>query len=458
MADVYGSIVGSKPDLRESTELMKDFSEKKLFHQLIEAVFPILKELGDSPLAMQLFEKEIKPIGGKLNPVRYMELVGALLKKCLRGKSAEEKLTFVEENFAPFDVIDDPDVDADGDVKMGGDAAGKKTEKKDPKKPSSSTNTASSSAVNTAASSSASGEKKQKTKKAVGGLSHYSKASEGDFRDAKALYLSFKGRILIEGGKIEDAKDVLDELEKELFKKRATVSIQPKVFSWFYCAQLFLYHATQNASAYYRAGVNFLLYTPLDSAREEFVLPELALNLGISSLIAPGEFNFGELLELALYKLEEVKKLWIYDLVFAFQEGRYDLYDKVQTDYAAEVGKIKLLKENEGVVYEKFCSAVLMEYAFQQPKSKRTVLLSDLAKQIRVKDVETLLINAMCAELIRGVIDEVEGTFTYTWVKPRVLDMVRLKVLEDRVATWIDQQSAVLKQVEELTPELLVTV
>merc|ERR1719468_1090180 len=99
-----------------------------------------------------------------------------------------------------------------------------------------------------------------------------------------------------------------------------------------------------------------------------------------------------------------------------------------------------------------------MEFAFQQPKNKRKIPLAELAKQIRVKDVETLLINAMCANLIKGSIDEVEGTFTYTWVRPRVLDVGRLKVLEDRVAQWVDQQTAVLKQVEELTPDLLVTV
>ncbi|CAD7953410.1 unnamed protein product [Amoebophrya sp. A120] len=64
----------------------------------------------------------------------------------------------------------------------------------------------------------------------------------------------------------------------------------------------------------------------------------------------------------------------------------------------------------------------------------------------------------MCADLIKGTIDQVEQTFSYHYVKPRVLDKTRIHDLESRVTTWIEQQNVVLKQFEELTPELLVTV
>jgi len=123
-----------------------------------------------------------------------------------------------------------------------------------------------------------------------------------------------------------------------------------------------------------------------------------------------------------------------------------------------EIGAVEILTESKDLVYEKFCGTVLMEYAFRQPKGKRKMSLAELRTQIRVDDVETLLINAMCAGLIKGVIDQVEGTFAYTWIKPRVLDKARLKALEESVSHWIDQQTAVLRQFEELTPELLVTV
>lgn len=91
------------------------------------------------------------------------------------------------------------------------------------------------------------------------------------------------------------------------------------------------------------------------------------------------------------------------------------------------------MKKNEKLVYEKFCSTVLMEYAFRQPKGKRSIPLAELRKLIRVDDVETLLINAMCADLIKGTIDQVAQIFTYHYVKPRVLDHGRIKDLETRV-------------------------
>ena len=108
------------------------------------------------------------------------------------------------------------------------------------------------------------------------------------------------------------------------------------------------------------------------------------------------------------------------------------------------------------MLYEKFCCSVLMEFAFQKPKNKRKIDLAELRQHIRVEDVENLLINAMCASLVKGVIDEVEQCFTFTWVRPRHLDASRLKVLQDRVGGWIGQAAGVLSQVEEITPELMV--
>ncbi len=193
-----------------------------------------------------------------------------------------------------------------------------------------------------------------------------------------------------------------------------------------------------------------------------------SLNLLIESFISFSISHYcttstipGEALELPIWEVDGLKNVWMYELLYAFREGKYEYYDACMKKYGdSKIKQVKQLSEpaNQAMIYEKFCCCVLMEFAFQQPKNKRRLELSELKKIIRVEDVEKLLINAMCADLIKGSMDGVAGTFAYTWVKPRYLDPSRLQVLQERVSGWTDQVQAVLGQVEELTPELLVSV
>jgi len=267
---------------------------------------------------------------------------------------------------------------------------------------------------------------------------------------------------------IESAKEVMDDLTADLFNgERVIVQISARVFSWYHHAEMVLYEGAKNPSAYYRAGVNYFLYTTLETAKKDYPnLEDVAVRMGLAAMVAPGEYNFGELLELSLFKDEKVKASWIHALIDAFQEGSYELYDKARRNHKAEMDSAptkfgvfaQKLKDSETLVYEKFCACVLLEYAFRQPKNRRRLQLSRLRELIRVDDVETLLINAMCADLIRGSIDQQADTFTFTWVRARVLDLSRLEILENRIGDWITHQKAVLTRIEEMTPDLLVTV
>jgi len=239
-----------------------------------------------------------------------------------------------------------------------------------------------------------------------------------------------------------------------------TPEVPAKVFSYYHFAQMRLYQSTMDASSFYEAAVNYVRFTPVAEIADRISLEDLATNLGIAALVAPGEYNFGEALELDIWSADggKLKNLWMYELLYAFREGKYDYYDACMKKYEKEIKAVKQLVEKKTEIYEKFCCCVLMEFAFQQPKNKRRIVFEELAKQIRVDDIETLLINAMCADLIKGSMDGVQGTFAYTWVRPRYLDASRLDILKERVTGWCDQTSAVLSQVEELTPELLVSV
>ena len=72
-------------------------------------------------------------------------------------------------------------------------------------------------------------------------------------------------------------------------------------------------------------------------------------------------------------------------------------------------------------------------------------------------DVETMVMRAFAMGLCKGSIDEVEKTCSITWLKPRVLNRDSQAVMQDRLTRWASSASVLLKELEDLTPELLVS-
>ena len=198
MSDIFKEVAAHVPAFEE----LREFSENKLFHPLIEGSFAVVQEAAISPdLAVRYFNEIVKPIGEKLNPVRFTELAGLVLRKGLGKKSLQERLTFLDDNFKGFDATGYLE-------KVAKKAADKKTSE----------------------SSDKDGKLLGDKDKKKGGMSHYSKAAYADFLDAKALFLSFKCQQLCESGDVENAKDVMDDLTAELFdSKRPLVQIGAKV-------------------------------------------------------------------------------------------------------------------------------------------------------------------------------------------------------------------------------------
>lgn len=89
------------------------------------------------------------------------------------------------------------------------------------------------------------------------------------------------------------------------------------------------------------------------------------------------------------------------------------------------------LTANEVLLTQKISILALMELAFKRPSDQRTIAFPDIATatKLPVKEVEPLVMKALSLKLVKGSIDEVDQTFSVTWVQPRVLDILcfRLK-------------------------------
>lgn len=70
--------------------------------------------------------------------------------------------------------------------------------------------------------------------------------------------------------------------------------------------------------------------------------------------------------------------------------------------------------------------------------------------------VEHLLMKAMSLKLIKGIVDQVDGVVSVTWVQPRVLDKAQIAALGSRLQEWNHGVSETMKKMQAQTPELFV--
>merc|ERR1740130_2208374 len=172
-------------------------------------------------------------------------------------------------------------------------------------------------------------------------------------------------------------------------------------------------------------------------------------------MIAEEEFDFGELLQQELLvSMDGSPFAWVKDFLKAFGEGKFEMYDAALAKHKAQLEATPELKGKEATVLRpKMAALALMELIFKKPKKQRRVTFEELATHCRVgiKEVEHLVMKAMCAELIKGKIDEVAGIVVITWVKPRILDTAHVDMMRNRMDEWAKQTDFLVQHLEEMT-------
>jgi len=276
-------------------------------------------------------------------------------------------------------------------------------------------------------------------------------------RDAKYLWQVLKAEKLILGGQTDAAKELLDSLGKEIDE---AYEVDAMIQSRFQKTNALLWKRLGRWQEFYKSSILYLAFTPLASIPTE-ERPRLAFDIGVAALVAEEEFNFGELMQQELLgSVEGSQYAWIKELLKAFSEGKFELYDEALSKHRAQIDASPELKGAEATVLRpKMCALALMELAFRKPKKQRRLTFEEIAQHCRVgpKEVEYLVMKSMCAQLLRGQIDEVSQLFIVTWVKPRILDNIRVDLLRQRMEAWQKQTGLLLEHLEEMTPELLVS-
>jgi len=285
-------------------------------------------------------------------------------------------------------------------------------------------------------------------------------------RDAKYLFQALKAEKQVHAKQYDEAKELLEALGNEISD---AYEVDAHVQSQFHKTNALLWKNLGVWKDFYKSSILYLAFTPLAAILPE-ERPQLAYEVVVAALVAEEEFNFGELTQQEILKsLDGSPYEWIKDLLHAFGEGKFDLFDAAFSKHRARIDGAPELKNAEtSILAPKIRALALMELAFRKITTLKTqdndikqrrLSFDEIAQHCRVqpKEVEYLVMKAMCADLIKGKVDEVAQIVLVTWVKPRILDKARIEMMRLRMDEWSQKTGILLNNVEEMTPELLVS-
>jgi len=275
-----------------------------------------------------------------------------------------------------------------------------------------------------------------------------------DDRQASSYILCELARMHLEVNQVADCKERLDEAAGFL---ESAAGVDTIVQAAYYRAWAGYYKVKGPAAEFYKHALLLLAYAPLSEMSPDEVLT-ISFDLGIAALVGEGLYNFGELLEHPVVTtLEKTEFAWLADLLRAFNAGDIAQYEALVQSHHAKLEGQPALLANTTFLKEKITLMCLTETLFQRigPSGDRTVPFDVIASaaQLPVDQVELLVMRALSLKLIRGVIDQVDGTLRVTWVQPRVLQSAQIRLMSERLQTWCGTVNKTLVFLENETPE-----
>lgn len=252
--------------------------------------------------------------------------------------------------------------------------------------------------------------------------------------------------------RVHTARDYIDECI-ELVESMAVsppASIQASVYRISALYDKF----SMNFSAFYRHTFLYLACLPVESmsvASEKNL--EIAHDLCLAALLADDIYNFGELLQHPILNLLRGTKFeFLVSIISAFNAGELQIFVSEAAPLVQAVKGHPALAAHFAFLQEKLCLMSLAHLLFVQIKNDRRVTFGVIsgATKVPLDQVEFLLIKAVSCKIIRGIIDQVDGSITVTWIQPRTLDQSQIGELLSAVEAWNGKVGETLSMVQEM--------
>lgn len=234
-------------------------------------------------------------------------------------------------------------------------------------------------------------------------------------------------------GQVVQTKRILDDAGKQVDDMEIT---QKVVLAQYYGVSCEYYKGLADYTQYYRSALLYLAC--IDSA----ALPkeqqqQRAHDLCMAALLATRIYNFGELVQHpVLRSLSGSEWSWLEELVLTVNDGDVPRFNQLRPTFAE---KSPLLKNALPFLEQKICLMALCESVFKRHTSERTLPFATIARETHLQagaKVEVLVMKAFSLGLMRGTIDEIAQTVSFTWLQPRALSLEHMKTMRARLEQW----------------------
>ena len=231
-------------------------------------------------------------------------------------------------------------------------------------------------------------------------------------------------------------------MDKGTMQLDASNEVNGTVAASLYFVTMQYHKQKSDYAAFYRAALKYLAYTPSDTLSKEFA-EAVAVDVSLAALLGDDVYNFGELLVHPVVGMlrQSASHAWLYDMLECFHQGDIEAYDGLCKANAQVLNSQPALVANERKLREKITVLCLMAFVSSLPAEKKSVSLAAIGERTKLstESVEFLLMKALALHLIEGIIDQVEGTVSITWIAPRVLTLPEIQDIKCRMDAWLDR-------------------
>uniref|UniRef100_A0AAY5EX22 26S proteasome non-ATPase regulatory subunit 13 n=1 Tax=Electrophorus electricus TaxID=8005 RepID=A0AAY5EX22_ELEEL len=260
------------------------------------------------------------------------------------------------------------------------------------------------------------------------------------------------GSLKLEISDLAATKKLIEEVEEMLNNLPGVTSVHGR----FYDLSSKYYRFVGDHALYYKDALRYLGCVEVKDLCET-EKQERAFTLGLAGLLGEGVYNFGELLmHPVLESLRNTDKQWLIDTLYAFNSGNVVKFQALKCT-GKEILYFPDLAAHEPKLMQKIQLLCVMEMTFTRPANNRQLTFQEIAQSahIPVNEVELLVMKALSVGLIKGSIDEVDQTVHMTWVQPRVLDLIQIKGMNDRLELWCKDVKNMAVLVEQQAQDIL---
>jgi len=287
----------------------------------------------------------------------------------------------------------------------------------------------------------------------LGFLDGVSKVVAGDEQAAVLVRMEMV-RCNLRANKPAEAQSLLEDGKKRMDDYMGIM--KALIHSHFYHASL-LYAKSQGKHVeYYKNALLYLTYTPLTSIPQSEQL-NLGKDISLAALLGETIYNFGELLQQPILKLLSSSNnqwSWLPELLLVFNRGDVEKFNSLVSD--KKVFEPILTKHGD-FLNEKIKIMAFMDMVLGRDAGKRKIEFKEISKRcdLKLNDVELMVMRAFSLKVVRGIIDQVDQSVRVKWVQPRVLETQQISVIRDRLKNWSKEIDETARYLEINAPELL---